>query len=205
MAQIYVPIAQDVWRESYLLVRTTGPADAHVGADSCRDRRVDPHLPVRAVQTLETVAREATARYRFRAVLVVMFAGLALVLALGGLFGVLAYVVQQRQREFGLRLALGATPADVLQLVMREAGVVVAAGIAIGLAGGGRGWAVVVGVLVRRAAARPMDVRRRGRRDGAHGRGGGRRARVAGDARRSGHSVPGRVINAPLDVRKEHC
>ena len=135
MAQIYVPIAQDVWRESYLLVRTTGPADTHVGAIRAAIARVDPHLPVRTVRTLETVAREATARYRFRAVLVVMFAGLALVLALGGLFGVLAYVVQQRQREFGLRLALGAAPAHVLHLVMREAGAVVATGIAIGLAG----------------------------------------------------------------------
>jgi putative ABC transport system permease protein len=134
-AQIYVPIAQDVWRESYLLVRTGGPADPHVGAVRAAIARVDPHLPVRTVQTLESVAREATARYRFRAVLVVMFAGLALVLALGGLFGVLAYAVQQRQREFGLRLALGAAPAHVLHLVMREAGVVVIIGIAIGLAG----------------------------------------------------------------------
>jgi putative ABC transport system permease protein len=135
IAQIYVPIAQDVWRESYLLVRTTGPADTHVGAIRAAIARVDPHLPVRTVQTLRTVAREATARYRFRAVLVVMFAGLALALALGGLFGVLAYAVQQRQREFGVRLALGAAPAHVLRLVMREAGAVVAAGIAIGLAG----------------------------------------------------------------------
>ena len=135
MAQIYVPNAQDVWRESYLLVRTRGVADAHVNAIRAAIARADPHLPVRTVQTLETVAREATARYRFRAVLVVLFAGLALVLALGGLFGVLAYAVQQRQREFGLRLALGAAPAHVLHLVMREAGVVVAIGIAIGLAG----------------------------------------------------------------------
>jgi putative ABC transport system permease protein len=134
-AQIYVPIAQDVWRESYLLVRTSGSADPHVGAIRAAIARVDPHLPVRTVQTLEAVAREATARYRFRAVLVVMFAGLALVLALGGLFGVMAYAVQQRQREFGLRLALGASPAHVLHLVMREAGIVVAAGIAIGLVG----------------------------------------------------------------------
>jgi putative ABC transport system permease protein len=134
-AQIYVPIAQDVWRESYLLVRTGGPADSHAGAIRAAIARVDPHLPVRTVQTLEAVAREATARYRFRALLVVMFAALALVLALGGLFGVLAYAVQQRQREFGLRLALGAAPAHVLHLVMREAGVVVAIGIAIGLAG----------------------------------------------------------------------
>jgi putative ABC transport system permease protein len=133
-AQIYVPNAQDVWREAYLLVRTGGRVGAHVGAIRAAIARVDPHLPVRTVQTLETVAREATARYRFRAVLVVMFAGLALALALGGLFGVMAYGVQQRQREFGVRLALGAAPAHVLQLVMREAALVVAGGIVIGLA-----------------------------------------------------------------------
>jgi putative ABC transport system permease protein len=134
MAQIYVPTAQDVWSESYLIVRTSGAADPYMGAVRAAVARVDPQLPVRAVQTLAAVARETTARYRFRAVLVVMFAGLALALALGGLFGVLAYAVQQRRREFGVRLALGAAPAHVLQLVMREAAVVVAAGIAIGLA-----------------------------------------------------------------------
>jgi putative ABC transport system permease protein len=84
--------------------------------------------------TLRYVALEATARYRFRAVTVVIFAGLALLLAMVGVFGVLAYSVQQRAREFGVRIALGATTSDVLGLVFGGAARVIGVGIAIGLA-----------------------------------------------------------------------
>jgi putative ABC transport system permease protein len=85
------------------------------------------------VMTLEDVAWEASARHRFRAVLVVAFAGLALLLAMVGLFGVLAYSVQQRVRDFGVRRALGATSSDVLRLVVGNAVRLMAAGAVIGL------------------------------------------------------------------------
>jgi len=85
------------------------------------------------VMTLEDVAHVATSRHRFRAVAVVTLAGLALVLAMVGVFGVMAYSIQQRVREFGVRLALGATRTDMLQLVLGNAAGVVAAGAAIGL------------------------------------------------------------------------
>ncbi len=84
--------------------------------------------------TLEDVAWEATARHRFRAVLVMTFAGLALVLAMIGVFGILAYAVQQRVREFGLRRALGARTSDVLRLVVGSAARVITTGAVIGLA-----------------------------------------------------------------------
>src|SRR5262245_11567448 len=84
--------------------------------------------------TLDDIAWDATARHRFRAVMVTTFAGLALVLAMVGVFGVLAYSVQQRVREFGVRMALGATLNDVLHVVVRSAVRLVAAGTAIGLA-----------------------------------------------------------------------
>jgi putative ABC transport system permease protein len=84
--------------------------------------------------TLDDVAWEATARHRFRAVLVMAFAGLALVLAMVGMFGILAYSVQQRVREFGVRRALGATTGDVLRLVAGNALRVIAAGAIVGLA-----------------------------------------------------------------------
>ena len=90
-------------------------------------------MDVRDVVTLDDVARAATSRHRFRAVAVVTFAGLALVLAMVGVFGVMAYSIQQRLREFGVRMALGATRADVLRLVLGGAAGVVAAGAAIGL------------------------------------------------------------------------
>ena len=84
--------------------------------------------------TLEDVAWEATARHRFRAVMVMTFAGLALLLAMVGVFGILAYSVQQRVRDFGVRRALGATTSDVLRLVVGSAVRVIAAGAVIGLA-----------------------------------------------------------------------
>ena len=70
--------------------------------------------------TLEDVAWAATGRHRFRAVMVMAFAALALVLAMVGVFGILAYSVQQRVRDFGVRRALGATTGDVLRLVVVE-------------------------------------------------------------------------------------
>ena len=70
-------------------------------------------VSVRSVMTLDDIAWVATARHRFRAVMVVAFAALALVLAMVGVFGILAYSVQQHVRDFGVRRALGATTNDV--------------------------------------------------------------------------------------------
>jgi putative ABC transport system permease protein len=135
--QIYVPMAQDLMDDTFLVV---SPASARVqglpAAVRAAIARVDKEqlVSVRNVMTLDDIARDATSRHRFRAVLVTMFAGLALVLAMIGVFGILAYTVQQRVRDFGVRRALGATSADVLRLVVGSAVRVVAAGGAIGLA-----------------------------------------------------------------------
>jgi putative ABC transport system permease protein len=94
--------------------------------------RVDRDRPLQ-IQTLTGIRTLATARPRFRAVLVGSFAVLALILAVVGVFGVLAYSVQQRTREFGVRIALGANPSSVLRLVLVSAGAVIGIGITIGL------------------------------------------------------------------------
>jgi hypothetical protein len=73
------------------------------------------------VMTLEDIAWAATGRHRFRAVMVIAFAALALILAMVGVFGMLAYSVQQRVRDFGVRRALGPTTNDVLRLVIANA------------------------------------------------------------------------------------
>src|SRR6185503_16755934 len=98
--------------------------------------RVDTEqlVSVRDIMTLEDIAWAATARHRFRAVMVVAFATLALVLAMVGVFGILAYSVQQHVRDFGVRRALGATTSDVLRIVIANAARVVATGAVIGLA-----------------------------------------------------------------------
>jgi ABC-type antimicrobial peptide transport system permease subunit len=96
---------------------------------------VDKDQPVTRVRTMEQVAAESTAAPRFRAELTGAFAALALTLAALGVFGVLAFSVSQRLREFGIRMALGARPADVHRLVMKDGMRIVGAGIAVGLAG----------------------------------------------------------------------
>ena len=134
--QIYLPIRQAPSTDAYLLVRGTrdGASLAHAVRQAVG--RVDPVLPVRNVVTLEQVTEEATSRYSFRALLAAAFGTLALILAMVGVFGVLAYSVEQRTREFGVRMALGATTGDVVRLVFGSAARVIAAGVATGLAAG---------------------------------------------------------------------
>jgi putative ABC transport system permease protein len=136
LVQIYAPLAQNPMGDTFLVVRPVSRSAA-VLAPSVRAAigRVDKEqlVSVRDVMTLEDVALGATARYRFRAVLVIAFATLALVLAMVGLFGMLTYTVQQRVRDFGVRRALGATTGDVLRLVAGNAVRVLAAGAVIGL------------------------------------------------------------------------
>jgi putative ABC transport system permease protein len=95
---------------------------------------VDKLLPVGQFVTLEDLASRATARPRFRTTLVAAFAAMALILAMVGVFGVLAYSVQQRWREFAVRMALGASPQSVLRLVVGSMARIVGTGTAIGLA-----------------------------------------------------------------------
>jgi putative ABC transport system permease protein len=137
LVQIYVPLAQDTVDDLYLIVRpASGRADALAPSVRAAIGRVDKEqlVSVRNVMTLEEVAWEATSRHRFRAVLVLTFAALAVVLAMVGVFGILAYTIQQRARDFGVRRALGATTSDLLRLVLGSALRVITAGAAIGLA-----------------------------------------------------------------------
>jgi putative ABC transport system permease protein len=96
---------------------------------------LDPNLAVDDVQTMEQALNDSMARSRFSAALLSLFAALALVLAVVGTYGVLSYGVNQRRKEIGIRMALGARPGMVLRMVLREAGVVVAVGLAAGVLG----------------------------------------------------------------------
>jgi putative ABC transport system permease protein len=137
VAQVYVPFAQSPIDDIYLVAAPQSPGLDGLGASiRAAIDRVDTAklVSVTSIMTLDDIAWDATGRYRFRAVLVMTFATLALVLAMVGVFGVLGYAVQQRAREFGVRIALGATGGNVLRLVLGSAGRLVLAGAAVGLA-----------------------------------------------------------------------
>jgi putative ABC transport system permease protein len=135
--QVYVPMAQAPTDDIFLLVRpSSGPAEALAEPVRAAIARIDKEqlVSVRDVATLAGVARSATGRHRLRAAMVGTFAGLALAMAMVGVFGVLSYSVQQRIPDFAMRRTLGATTRDVTRLVVAGAARVIAAGAALGLA-----------------------------------------------------------------------
>jgi len=135
--QIYVPLTQQLSDDMLLLVRAkNGRAEALTPSVRAAISRIDTEqlVSVRDVTTLGDVEWAATGRHRFRAVMVAAFAALALTLAMVGVFGILAYSVQQRVRDFGVRRALGATTGDVFRVVVSDAARVIVVGAAIGLA-----------------------------------------------------------------------
>ena len=134
LLQVYVPLAQFPTGDVYMVVQpSAGSAEALTPLVRRVVARIDPDVPVRRDRTLEVLSIQSTAGYRFRATMVGTFAALALVLAMVGVFGVLAYTVQQRQREIGVRMALGATSARVMWLVFRDAGWMIATGAIVGV------------------------------------------------------------------------
>jgi putative ABC transport system permease protein len=134
LLQVYTPLAQFPTGDVYMVVQpSAGTAEALTPLVRRVVARHDPDLPVRRDRTLEVLSIQSTAGYRFRATMVATFAALALVLAMVGVFGVLACTVQQRQREIGVRMALGATSSRVMWLVFRDAGWMVASGALVGV------------------------------------------------------------------------
>ena len=132
--QIYVPFWQDPPNGMSLVVRPSGgSAAALTPAVRAAIARVDKERPLTNVRTIAAIGYEANAAARFRAVVIGAFALLVLTLAIVGVFGVLVYSVQQRAREFGVRIALGATTGNVLAMVFGRTARVLGIGIVVGL------------------------------------------------------------------------
>jgi putative ABC transport system permease protein len=132
--QIYFPYKQRTQDRMALAVRTrTDPATIG-GSLVAVIRGVDPEQPVYDARTLEAVVDRSVAQRWLQTVLLGSFAAIALILASIGVYGVIAYAVGQRQREFGIRLALGAKRAEIVALVMRRGALLLACGAVIGLA-----------------------------------------------------------------------
>jgi len=118
-----------------IVVRTAGVPAAILPAVRQKVREIDAALPISNVRTMDEWLAESAAQPRLNAVLLVVFAAIAMLIAVIGIYGVLAYSVNQRTREIGLRMALGAEHGLVLRLIVREGMMVAAIGIGLGLAG----------------------------------------------------------------------
>src|SRR4029077_1698931 len=129
----YLPHLQRPYRGMILAVRSK--TDPRSLADTIRReiRELDPELPAANVRTLEEVAADSIAPRRLLVVLISIFAGLALVLASVGIYGVMSFLVVQRTHELGVRLALGAQYGDIMRLVVGHAARLILAGTIIGL------------------------------------------------------------------------
>jgi putative ABC transport system permease protein len=120
-------------RGIYFVVRGHGVASALVPAVRAAVAAIDPDMSLNEVQTMASLASEAVSEPRFRTLLLGTFAALAITLASIGVFGVLAYFVTQRTREIGIRIALGASSADILRMVVGRGLVLAGVGLALGL------------------------------------------------------------------------
>ena len=133
--EMYLSVAQDNRAISWLVVRTARDPKGVAAAVRGAIRSVDPGMPVTDLRTMEQVLDREVFERRTYMLLISIFAAMALLLASLGIYGVLAYLVAQRTQEIGIRMALGARPADVLRNVAGKGVALSAAGIAIGAAG----------------------------------------------------------------------
>jgi predicted permease len=130
---LYVPFQQQPPGEATVIVATRGP-EATAIEDFRRElRALDPAMPAMQIITLQEHMRLALVFERIAAILVGTLGGLALLLSVVGLYGVISYIASRRTREIGIRMALGARPADVLRQVLSQGGGFAAAGIGLGL------------------------------------------------------------------------
>jgi predicted permease len=136
--QMYTAIAQFYdafpWQFAFnVLVRTNLPPHAIVPGLTSQIRSLDPKLVVYNIQTPRESLAKAYLREQFFARILSVFGALALVLAVAGLYGLLAYLTARRTKEFGVRMALGALPRQILQLVLSQGGRLIGIGVALGL------------------------------------------------------------------------
>jgi putative ABC transport system permease protein len=162
--EVYVPIRQrdaaidgmGYERQMSLAVRTSGEPLALAKVIREQVGSVDPSVPVASVRTMEQILSTVTTQPRFNMILLGIFASLALVLTSIGIYGVLSYSVTQRTHEIGIRLALGAGPADVLRMIVGQGMMLALIGIAIGIASSFALTRLIAGLLYEVSPTDPV-------------------------------------------------
>jgi len=130
---VYMPLAQECGHQMTFFIRTTGEPIQWAGAARKVLWDIDPSQPILYVETMDQLVLNSISVERFCAILLTVMAGVALVMALVGLYGVMAFAVTERRNEIGIRMALGAQDADILRLVIKKAFLLTIIGLVIGL------------------------------------------------------------------------
>ncbi|MGH9664769.1 MAG: FtsX-like permease family protein, partial [Bryobacteraceae bacterium] len=144
---VYFPDGQQVSNNMYLVARTSSEAAAVAGSVVREIHAVDPNVPVFEIRTMQERLHDSLARQRFATTMLGAFAAFALLLATVGVYGVLSYLVSQSRRDIGIRIALGAQPADIVGMVVRHGMELAGIGIAAGLIGAAALTRVMAGLL----------------------------------------------------------
>jgi putative ABC transport system permease protein len=155
--EMYVPYTQipSAERRPTIVVRTAIDPAAAMSALRSAVSGIDRALPLDQVETMEQLVSDSVGQPRFRTILLAAFSILALLIASVGIYGVMNYLVSQRIREFGIRLAIGATGSNVLRLVLRRAAVLIAVGLGLGLLGSAMLARLITGLLYGVSALDP--------------------------------------------------
>lgn len=155
---LYHPLDQSLRRGMTLVVRTDQDPLALATAVRAQVARLDPNLPIAAIRTMRDIVSASVAERRFQMTLVVLFAGLALALAVVGIYGVTSYSVARRTQEIGLRVALGAGRTDVVRSVLADGLKPVLVGAVLGIAAGQIGAMSIRTVLFEIGTLDPLAL-----------------------------------------------
>lgn len=132
---VYVPVNQNSWHMVTFLIRAKGDPLALINAARREIWQVDPNQPILWSRSMEQIVGDSVSVERFSMILLTIMAGVALLLAMIGIYGVMTYAVNERRHEIGIRMALGAQVADILKLIIQKGMTLTAAGIVIGIGG----------------------------------------------------------------------